>query len=209
MRSAEVEALGAVQAAYERWVDVYRRLDDEMAAASAQQAGLPVAALCADFDAQLGVTHAAINFAAACPEDGPDLQGLVGPAFVLALYQAVMEEPDLADELVALIREWDAWIAAARQWTPANDHSLPPRPASAAHSKVLHAVDSFNEFLMDRMTDSVVESLAAGADSVTTTVGTGPHGGEVVRHSIEFKPRSDRKPDPVAPGNDTPRPARV
>ena len=82
MRGAEVEALGAVQAAYERWAEASRALDEQMAAAAERQASPPVEALRTDFEAQLDVSRAVIAFAKACPADGPDLDGLAGAAFV-------------------------------------------------------------------------------------------------------------------------------
>ena len=78
-------------------------------------------ALCADFDAQLDVTLAAVEFAKVCPAEGPDLDGLPGAAFVLALYQVVTEEPGLGDKLATLTRRWNL----PAQWGPRR-----PRPRS-------------------------------------------------------------------------------
>jgi len=85
-RKREVEALDAHLTSFERWVDTDRYLHEQMATAEAEHAGAPIEALCADFDAQLDVTRTAIAFAKVCPPDGPDLDGLAGAAFVLALY---------------------------------------------------------------------------------------------------------------------------
>jgi hypothetical protein len=45
MRDAEIEALGAVAAAYERWTEASTRLEEQMSAAAAQEAAPPVDAL--------------------------------------------------------------------------------------------------------------------------------------------------------------------
>ena len=56
MRDAEIEALAAVAAAYERWTEASTRLEEQMSAAAAQEAAPPVDALRNEFSTQLAVT---------------------------------------------------------------------------------------------------------------------------------------------------------
>jgi hypothetical protein len=71
--------LGVVQAAYQRWAGANGHLQEQISKAAAQQTSPPIQALCADFDAQIDVTRAAIRFARVCPAEAPDLDGLPGP----------------------------------------------------------------------------------------------------------------------------------
>ena len=174
-RYAEYEALAAVGSAYEAWVRANTRLDEEMAAAAAQDAAPPVGALQADFKAGLEVTRAVIAFARSCPSGGPHVEDLPNAAFVQAMFQSVA--PELSDEVDALAAAWDQRLPVVGRWTPASAEAPPPRPTSAAVSHVLNTVDAWWGAEQESMRDRIVDMLTeAGGTNTGTSYRTTPDG---------------------------------
>jgi hypothetical protein len=130
------------------------------------------------------VTRAVMAFAPVCPDSGPELVDLPGAAFV-GMYQAVT--PELAGELDALVRDWDAWLPAVGEWTPASGQTPPTRPVSPAHDHVLKTVDAWWCFWHDRMRQDVVQMLTgAGGEVVADSINVGPDGQLIEGTRIEF-----------------------
>lgn len=174
-RYAEYEALAAVGSAYEAWVRANTRLDEEMAAAAAQDAAPPVGALQADFEAGLEVTRAVIAFARSCPPGGPHVDDLSNAAFVQAMFQTVT--PELSNELDALVLAWGQWLPVVGRWTPASAEQPPPRPTSGAVSHVLDTVDAWWDAERESMRDRIVDMLTeAGGRNAGTSYRTTPDG---------------------------------
>jgi hypothetical protein len=116
-----------------------------------------VNALRADFTAQVEVTRAVAAFSRVCPPSGPDVQGLPGAAFIQALHQVVSSQPQLDQDLAALAPRWEEWLTEEGSWTANRGDRPPARPTSAAHSRVLAAVDDWWAFGADR-TDCTTSS---------------------------------------------------
>jgi hypothetical protein len=179
-RDAEVAALRAVEDAYARWTVVSEQLHQAVGEAAELHAGAPVAALRADFDAQLAVTRSVAAFARTCPRSGPDVVGLPGAAFIQALCRVVESQPGLDQDLVELTRRWETWLAAVGNWAADRGDPPPARPTSPAHSRVLAAVDDWWGFGADRLHDQMVQSLATHGHHVTEAITTGAEG-EVIQ----------------------------
>lgn len=201
VREAEVTELGAIDDAYRRWTVANNQLQQMVGEAAEHHAGAPVDALSADFEASLAVTRAVINFADVCRAGGPDVDGVPGAAFVQALYQVVVTQPALEQELAQLGLRWESWISRIGGWRPEHG-TLPARPVSAAHSRVLAAVDDWWGFGADRRHDHLVQALAAPGQHVTESLTTGPNG--VLTRSSVFE--HDEQPTATAgPGSRRPR----
>lgn len=185
---AEVTALRAIEDAYQRWTVISEQLHEKVAESSAQHAGAPVAALRADFNAQLAVAHSVVSFARTCPASGPDVEGLPGAAFIQALYQVVESQPGLDQDLLELTRRWEPWLAEVSGWTPDRGGPPPARPTSAAHSRVLAAVDDWWGFGADRLHEQIVQSFVAQGHHVTESVTTGVEGEIIQSAHVVFEP---------------------
>ena len=122
------------------------------------------AALCTDFDAQLGVTRAAIEFVKLCPADGPRPPRPARHGFCLALYQVVTEEHG------AWQRTGDAdtlmeYVDRHRRPTGAG-HQTNHRPYGQPRQRtagVLTVVGEVWEFLTDATHDEILELIASQA----------------------------------------------
>jgi hypothetical protein len=191
-RDAEVTALGAIEAAYEQWTGISDQLHQQVAAAAEHQARPPVAALRADFDAQLAVTRSVVAFAEACPTSGPDVVGLPGAAFIQSLYRVVRSQPGLDRELVVLTRRWQTWLAEVSRWTPDLGSAPPARPTSPAHSRVLAAVDDWWGFGADRLHDQIVQSVRAQGHHVTESINAGVDGEIIQSAHVVFEPAQQK-----------------
>ena len=187
-RDAEVTALTAIEDAYQDWAAVSEHLHHQVAEAAEQNAGAPVAALRADFDAQLTVTRAVIAFADTCPPAGPDVEGLPGAAFIQALYHVATSQPDLDQDLAELTAQWQEWVTEIGQWAPERSGPPPARPTSMALSRVLAAVDDWWAFGADRLHDEIVASFAGRGHRVTEAVATGDEGHLIQAAHVAFEP---------------------
>ena len=197
VRDAEVTALRAIEDAYRRWTVVSQELHQEVAAAAERDAGVPVDALRADFDAQVAVTRTVAAFARSCPASGPDVEGLPGAAFILALYQVVASQPRLDQDLAALAQRWETWVTEVASWTANRGDPPPARPTSPAHSRVLAAVDDWWGFGADRLHDQLVQSMTAQGHHVKESITSGTEGEVIQTAQVVFAPH--RKPDGAPP----------
>lgn len=136
--------------------------------ASDRYGPLPVDALQADFGAQRDLTRRAVAFARMCGSQGPELDGVAGPAFVHALYQAAAV-PGIEADLDELDDAMGAWWPLLHRWTPGTGEP-PPRPRSAAHDRILDALNNWWEFLDERANDWLAESLAGEGAEVTRSI---------------------------------------
>lgn len=187
-RDAEVTALTAIEGAYQDWAAISEQLHQEVAEAAEQNAGAPVEALRADFNAQLAVTRAVIAFADTCPPAGPDVEGLPGAAFIQALYHVVQSQPGLDQDLVELTGRWQEWVTEIGQWAPERSGPPPARPTSVALSRVLAAVDDWWAFGADRLHDEIVASFAVRGHHVTESVATSDEGHLIQSAHVVFDP---------------------
>lgn len=200
-RDAEVTALTAVEGAYRRWAAISEQLHQDVAEAAEQNAGAPVEALRADFNAQLKVARAVIEFAHTCPSTGPDVEGLPGAAFIQALYHVVQSQPDLDQELIELASRWERWSTEIGRWAPELSGPPPARPTSAALSRVLAAVDDWWGFGADRLHDEIVASFAVRGHHVTESVAIGDEGHLIESAHVVFDPSTPADTQaPAAPG---------
>lgn len=196
-RDAEVTALRAVEDAYQRWTVVSEELHQEVAAAAERDAGVPVDALRADFNAQVAVTRTVAAFALSCPSSGPDVEGLPGAAYILALHQVVASQPRLDQDLAALAQHWETWVAEVASWTANRGDPSPARPTSPAHSRVLAAVDDWWRFGADRLHDQLVRSMTAQGHHVTESITSGTDGEVFQSAQVVFAPHA--QPDGAPP----------
>lgn len=196
VRDLEMAALRAVADAYQRWAEISEQLQRDVAEAAEHNAGAPVDSLRADFNAQLALTKAVAAFAQSCPTSGPDVDGLPGAAYVSALYQVIVSQPNLDQELAELTCAWDLWLDEVRRWVPEPGRPAPARPISSAHSRVLAVVDDWWDFGADRLHEQVVESIAAQGHQVTQSTTAGPDGAVLRSAHVTFEraPETDAQP---------------
>lgn len=151
---------------------------------AAEGASPPVEALRADFRASFDVVGAALSFAVACAPEGPVLDGLVGPAFVQAIFQAASPVGGV-DEFSGLDGEFEDWLLAVGTWTPAAG-SPPARPRVEAFNAILASVDDWIGGLFEREHDQLVERLAGGRP-VEKSMWLDATGGVVEQAHIRFE----------------------
>ena len=187
-RDEEVAALSAIADAYERWAAISDQLHEKLGESSSQYLGAPIAALRADFNAQLAVTRSVAEFAHTCPPAGPDVEGLPGAAFIQALYHVVRSQRGLDQDLIELTAHWEEWLTEIGRWTPDLSVPPPPRPTSPALSRVLAAVDDWWGFSADRLHDEIVQSFASRGHHVTESVAFGAEGDLIQSANVVFEP---------------------
>ncbi|MDV7193310.1 hypothetical protein [Mycolicibacterium fortuitum] len=166
-REAVLDALRHVANIHQASVEVQRLLHVAMKAASDNNDPAPVAELQADYLAQRDLAHAAVTFANSCPPGGPDLDGLAGSAFILALFQAATAD-GVEQELAEFDTAMTAWWPTLAAWS-AEDGDPPPRPHNATFERIINAADNWIECLTERENDAMAECLAAQGVEVTRT----------------------------------------
>lgn len=166
-REAEVEALNRVSASHFSWSEAQQRLHVAMKAADDQDGPAPVAELQADYAAQKDLVRDVVAFVDSCGPGGPDVEGLAGAAFILALFQAASVD-GVERELAEFDAAMTGWWPALAAWTPDHgDH--PPRPRSDTFDRIVDAANNWIECLDERETDLWARSLAAQGAEVTRT----------------------------------------
>lgn len=194
---AQVEALVRVAERYEDWADASRQLEVALEAASDKADPPPIAALKTDYAAQRALTRAVLAFAAACEPDGPELDGLIGPAFVLGLYQAgtaARVRAELADLDTAMAGWWQA-VA-----TVATVQALPPaRPQNAAFSRIIDAASDWRDCVAEHETDQMQTRLTDQGATVTRFL-TPTMSGFHAQITLDPAVPRDKGPEPEAIG---------
>lgn len=166
-REAEVDALNRVSASHFSWSEAQQRLHVAMKAADDQDGPAPMAELQADYAAQRDLVRDVVAFVDSCGPGGPDVDGLAGAAFILALFQAASVD-GVERELAAFDAAMTGWWPALAAWTPDHgDH--PPRPRSDTFDRIVDAANNWIECLDERETDLWARSLAAQGAEVTRT----------------------------------------
>ncbi len=194
MRDDQLRALEQVLGCYTRFSSCSAEVFKKVHHAQLSRDPLPAAALQADFDAQIALSRAVLAYVETCGES-PDVDGLAGAAYVLAIHQSG-SQPKLRHELAAMQTAWPTWIEAVRQWDPDGKVDLPPRPQSNCHANVLDVVASYQEFLGDKARDRLLDILKEAGFSVTDTlIQSSPDGKYVERTRISALPRPHGDPE--------------
>lgn len=107
-RDAEVTALRAVEYAYQRWTVVSEQLHQEVAEAAERDAGAPVEALRADFNAQVAVTRSVAAFARSCSASGPDVKACPAPRSSRPFIRSLQAS-------LTSTRTWWPWASGGRR----------------------------------------------------------------------------------------------
>lgn len=192
-REAEVEALNRVSASHFTWSEARQRLHVALKDADDHDGPAPVAELQVDYATQKDLVGEVVAFVRSCAPGGPDVEGLAGAAFVLALFQAASGD-DVERELAELDAALTDWWPALAAWTPdQGDH--PPRPRSETFEQIVDAATNWIECLDERETDLWVKSLAAQGAEVTRTFT--PNGSVLRAHLPTAQPVAGRVPEAI------------
>lgn len=149
------------------WAQTWTTLREVVAAADPEPRNLNPDlqnAMASEFRLSREVVRTAIVYANACPPGGPDVQGLVGPSFVVALVGVVRRElgGSLAQDLKDLAIRHDQWLVEAAAWTPTPSESSAPARPPTPHSvhRVLEAARDLAEHRQERAHERFVEGFA-------------------------------------------------
>lgn len=165
MNDPQVDALRHVAACYRRWGAAHHLLDVALEAAANSAGPPPIAELQSDYLAQKDVVRAALEFADTCAPNGPELTGLSGPAFVLALFMAAKDSsaPGALADLDTAMAGW--WQALAT--VPSVNSAHPPRPSSAPFNRTTDAANNWIESLAEHETDVMIDQAISQGAKVT------------------------------------------
>lgn len=189
-RESEIDALDRVLKCHQDCAEADRQLHAAMRVASDTSGPPPIAQLRSDYEAQRELTRAVFAYVADCGPDGPDVDGLVGSAFVLALFQAGSAN-GAQRELAELDTAMEGWWPAL-ETTFFTSPGPPPRPHSDALNRIIGAADNWVECIEEHEHDQWAAAFAARGAKVSRTFSQDAS----VIHA-EFRPPAD--PDACRP----------
>lgn len=167
MTGDERDALQAHSTAYREWGRSRATLKEVVSSRDSkprQLKALEINAMAAEFEASRETVRTAIEYVNACSALGPDIEGLVGSAFVVALVQAVREELacSLGEDLGDLASAQDQWLSEAAVWVPSSgDPFAPARPSTPVSiRRVYAAARDLDEHRRERARESLIAGFA-------------------------------------------------
>ena len=167
MTGDEREALQVHSIAYQEWAQSWATLREVVGSGDSDPRPLQASelnAMAAEFVASREVVRTAIEYANACSVDGPNVEDVVGGAFVMALVGVVREElaVSLEQDFVDLTSRHDQWLSDAAVWVPSSSDSSAPARPSAPESvrRVYGAARDLAEHRQERAHESLAEGLA-------------------------------------------------